>query len=62
MDKEEKREDSPNSTGFLNQLVATLEDASVKLEQAYKKDNAEQVSAIKQFILRIQNKIDEEIK
>ncbi len=60
MDKEVEKEEGPAS--FLKQLVATLEDASLKLEQAYKNDKAEQVSAIKQFILRIQTKIDEELK
>jgi len=60
--KEEKRGISSEGISFLNQLVMTLESAELKLEQAYKKNNPEQLRAIKQFMLKIQKKIYEEIK
>jgi len=56
--KEVKREDPSESISFLNQLIRTLEEAELKLEQAYEKNNPEQVKAIKQFILKIQTRID----
>ncbi len=60
--KEVKSGDPSESISFLNQLVRTLEEAELKLEQAYKKNNPEQVKAIKQFILKIQVRIDEVLK
>jgi hypothetical protein len=60
--KGEKRGESSGSVSFLKQLIMTLEGAESKLEEAYKKNNFEQVKAIKEFILKLQKKIDEEIK
>ncbi|MEK6833694.1 MAG: hypothetical protein AABY32_06635 [Nanoarchaeota archaeon] len=60
--EEKKRGESSEGISFLNQLIITLEGAESKLEQAYKKDNPEQLKAIKEFILKIQKKISEEIK
>jgi len=59
---ETKRGESSEGIPFLNQLIMTLEGAELKLEQAYKKNNPEQVKAIKEFILKIQKKISEEMK
>ena len=52
------------SSGFslLNQLALTLQEAGLKLEEAFKKGNPEQVKSMKDFILRIQKKMAEEIK
>jgi len=58
---EKKEEESLGGAPFLNQLVMTLEEAELKLEQAYKKDKPEQVKAIKDFILKVQKKIAEEL-
>jgi hypothetical protein len=63
MSGEEKKEgDQSGSFAFLNKLIIALEEAEIKLEQAYKKNNSEQVKAIKEYILKIQQKIDEETK
>jgi len=47
---------------LLNQLVMSLEQAEIKLEQAYKRKKPEQFNAIKQFILKLNKKISEEIE
>ncbi len=60
--RKRKRGESSEGLSFLNQLIMTLEEAELKLEQAYKKNNPEQVKAVKEFILKIQKKISEEIK
>jgi len=57
-----RRGNLPESISLINQLVMTLEEAELKLEQAYKKNNPEQLKAIKEFILKIQKKISEELK
>jgi hypothetical protein len=57
-----KGDDSSGGISLLNQLTMTLQDGALKLEEAYKKNNPEQVKAIKEFILKIQKKIAEEIK
>jgi hypothetical protein len=57
-----KEEGSSGGISFINQLIMTLEESEKKLEEAYKKDKPEQVSAIKQFILKIQKKIADELK
>lgn len=62
MDINEKRGESAGGNSFLSQLITTLEGAQLKLEQAYKKDRSEQVRTIKEFILKIQKKIAEELK
>lgn len=61
MNNEQKKEGDPSgSFVFLNKLIVLLEEAELKLEQAYKKNNPEQLKAIKEYILKIQKKIDEE--
>jgi hypothetical protein len=60
--EEKKSSESSEGISFLNQLIMTLDGAELKLEQAYKKNNPEQVKAIKEFILKIQKKISEEMK
>jgi hypothetical protein len=63
MNIEGKKEgESRGSISFINQLVITLEESELKLEQAYKKDKPEQVKAIKEFILKLQSKLSEELK
>ena len=63
MNNQEKKEsDLSGSFSFLNKLIRVLEEAELKLEEAYKKNNPEQVKAIKEYILKIQKKIDEETK
>jgi hypothetical protein len=63
MDIETKKgDDSSVGISLLNQLTMTLQEGTLKLEEAYKKNNPEQVKAIKEFILKIQKKIDEEIR
>lgn len=57
-----KGEESSGGISFINQLIMTLEESEKKLEEAYKKNKPEQVSAIKEFILKIQKKIAEELK
>lgn len=57
-----KERESQEGASFLNQLIMTLEEAELKLEQAYKKDKPEQVKVIKDFILKIQKKIAEELE
>jgi hypothetical protein len=63
MDFERKKGgESFEGISFLNQLIISLEEAELKLEQAYKRNKPEQVKAIKEFILKIQKKLSEEIK
>lgn len=47
---------------FLNQLVKSLEEALVKLEESYEKKDYENFNMSKKFILQIQNKISEIIE
>ena len=47
---------------FLNQLVSSLEEAELKLEESYRDKNYENFSRLKKFILEIQKKISEIIK
>lgn len=60
--EEKKVGDSSGSISSLNQLITTLEEAELRLEQAYKKNNPEQVKTLKEFIIKVKNRIDEEIK
>ncbi len=46
---------------FLHQLIITLGEAELKLEEAYQKGNAAQFRNMKEFILKISNKISEEM-
>jgi hypothetical protein len=63
MDFERKKgEESSEGISFLNQLIISLEESELKLEQAYKKNKPEQVKAIKEFILKLQKKLSEEMK
>jgi hypothetical protein len=56
-----KEGESPGGISFINQLIMTLQEAGVKLEEAFKKDNYEQVKVMKEFILKMQTKIGEEL-
>jgi hypothetical protein len=46
---------------FINQAVISLEQAEMKLEEAYRRKKPEQFNAIKQFILKLNKKISEEL-
>jgi len=62
MSGEGKKEgDQSGSYAFLNKLIITLEEGELKLEEAYKRNNPEQVKAIKEYLIKIYKKIDEEI-
>jgi hypothetical protein len=60
--QEKKAGDPTGSFPLLNQLIIAMEDAEIKLEDAYSKGNAEQLNSAKNLILQIQKKIAEEIK
>lgn len=60
--KRKKAGELSEGISFLHQLIMSLEEAELKLEQAYKKNKPEQVKVIKEFILKIQKKIAEEIR
>jgi hypothetical protein len=57
----EKKGSVSEGMSFLNQLLISLEESELKLEQAYKKDKPEQLKAIKEFILKLQIKITGEL-
>lgn len=46
---------------FLNQLIISLEQAEIKMEQAYKRKKTEQFNAAKQFLLKLNKKIAESL-
>jgi hypothetical protein len=56
-----KGSDSAGGISILNQLTMTLQEAALKLEQAFKKNNPEQVKVLKEFILKVQRRIAEEL-
>lgn len=47
---------------FLNQMIKSLEEAELKLEEAYNKNDSERLTRYKNFILEIQKKILETLK
>ncbi|HPD82115.1 MAG TPA: hypothetical protein PK357_03385 [Candidatus Pacearchaeota archaeon] len=62
MEKEMKNEtESKESISFLRQLIMTLEESELKLEEAYAKKSPIQFKNMKDFTLKIQNKISEEL-
>ena len=62
MNIERKKEvDSSGGVSVLNQLTMTLQEAELKLEESYKKNNSEQVKVLKEFIIKVQKKIAEEL-
>lgn len=60
--RKSKRGKLPEESSFLSQLIITLEQAEMKLEEAYEKKNPSQFKYMKEFILKIQGKIEEELK
>ncbi len=46
---------------MLKQLVSAMEEAAQKLEQAYTEKNTEEIAKLKQEILRLQKKIEQEL-
>jgi hypothetical protein len=62
MGKEMKeRTESIESISFLRQLIMTLEEAELKLEEAHAKKSPIQFKNMKDFTLKIQDKISEEL-
>lgn len=57
-----KKSDKNEDLSFLSQMVISLGEAEVKLEEAYRKKKPEQFKAVKEFILKLSNKIEEAIK
>lgn len=49
------------NSNFLNQLTASLEEASLKLEEAYNKEDYENFAKSKKLMLQIQKQINEMI-
>jgi hypothetical protein len=58
MEKEEKIFNQEDVT-FLNHLIKTLEEAELKLEEAYDKKDYENFNRTKKMMLQIQKKISE---
>jgi hypothetical protein len=56
-----KKEELSEGISFLNQLLISIEQSELKLEQAYKRNKPEQVKAIKEFILKMQKRLSEEL-
>jgi hypothetical protein len=56
-----KKEEPVEGISFLNQLLISIEQSELKLEQAYKRNKPEQVKAIKEFILKMQKRLSEEL-
>ena len=50
-----KKEDIP----ILNQLVRSLEEADIKLEEAHKNNDANSFARAKKLMVQVQTKIDE---
>jgi hypothetical protein len=59
--KEKKEDDSTGSFPLLNQLINSIEEAELKLEDAYYKKDLEQINSLKGFILQMQKRIAKEI-
>ena len=57
-----KKSGGENDVSSLVQLVVSLEEAEKKLEEAYKNRKPEQFKSIKEFILKLNKEILEEIK
>jgi hypothetical protein len=53
--------ESNGGISFLRQLIMTLEEAERKLEEAYVKRSPIQFKNMKDFILKVQNRISEEL-
>jgi len=49
------------NSDFLNQLITSLEEANLKLEEAYNNEDYENFNKAKKLILQMQQKIDEMI-
>jgi hypothetical protein len=62
MANQEKKAGDTTGSSLLNQLITSMEEAEIKLEDAYKKNDADQVNSAKTLILQIQKKIAEGLK
>ncbi len=47
---------------FLNQMIKSLEEAELKLEEAYERKDYEKLNQAKRFMIEIQGKISEALK
>ncbi len=47
---------------FLKQLVDSLDEAIIKLEEAVEDEDVKQIGILKKFILEVQGKIKEELE
>ena len=56
-----KERESSESISFLRQLIMTLEESELKLEEAHAKKSPIQFKDMKDFTLKIQNRISEEL-
>ncbi len=57
-----EKSDDEGELSFLSQMVISLEEAESKLEEAYNNKKPEQFKAIKEFILKLNKRIEEVIK
>ncbi len=60
--EKERKNFSKEEIPFLTQLVKSLEEAELKLEEAYEKKDYEKFNKSKKFMLEIQKQISEMIK
>ncbi len=60
--QEQKAGDLDGSFPLLNQLITALEETELKFEEACKKDDAVQMNLLKDYILKLQKQIAQEVK
>ncbi len=56
------KKDSEREASFLRQMVISLDQAELKLEEAYRKKKPEQFKSIKIFILKLNKRIAEALE
>jgi hypothetical protein len=62
VNQEKKVGDTSGNFPLLNQLVTGLEEAELKLEEDYGKENIEELNKAKELILKLQKRIAEEVR
>jgi len=58
-DGDSKMSLSKDEREFLNQAVSSLYEAEVKLEESYNKKNPNQFNAVKKFMLKVNERVEE---
>lgn len=58
-DGDEKKNLSREEREFLNQVISSLYEAEIKLEESYNKKNPNQFNAVKKFMLKINERVEE---